>query len=89
MSVSGCTVVCMRTTLNLADALVEEAKERAATEGRTLTSLIEEGLRLVLDIERPKRSIRLPIHDDADDRVLVDILDRDALWETLDADDPA
>lgn len=82
-------LVCMRTTLNLADGLAEEAKRRAAEEGRTLTSLIEEGLRLVLELERPRRPVHLPTHGTPGDRVLVDILDRDALWDALDDDDPA
>jgi len=35
----------MRTTLDLSDALLRGAKRRAAEEGRTLTSVIEEALR--------------------------------------------
>lgn len=81
-------LICMRTTLNLADGLAEQAKQRAADEGRTLTSLIEEGLRLVLELERPQRSVELPAHGDGSGQVLVDIADRDAVWEALDADDP-
>ncbi len=38
----------MRTTVHLPDDLLNEAKLKAAAEGRTLTSLIEEGLRRVL-----------------------------------------
>lgn len=38
----------MKTTVVIADALLEEAKERARSEGRTLKDLIDEGLRLVL-----------------------------------------
>jgi len=79
---------CMRTTLNLPDGLVEEAKQRAAEEGRTLTSMIEEGLRLVLVLPRRDRSISLPTHGEPGDEVKVDILDRDALWEALDGDGP-
>lgn len=41
-------VICMRTTVNLDDALLREAKAEAARAGRTLTSLIEEGLRQAL-----------------------------------------
>ncbi len=37
-----------RTTVRLPEALIRRAKRKAAAEGRTLTSLIEEGLRLVL-----------------------------------------
>ena len=38
----------MRTTVRLSDDLLRSAKKRAAEEGRTLTSLIEEGLKVVL-----------------------------------------
>jgi len=38
----------MRTTVRLRDELAEKARKRATEEGRTLTSLIEEGLTLVL-----------------------------------------
>ncbi|HXP73200.1 MAG TPA: hypothetical protein VN823_03580 [Stellaceae bacterium] len=37
-----------RTTVRLPDGLLERAKRKAAAEGRTLTALIEEGLRSVL-----------------------------------------
>jgi predicted DNA binding CopG/RHH family protein len=40
----------MRTTVRLRDDLLERAKKRAAEEGRTLTSLIEEGLTLALAV---------------------------------------
>lgn len=38
-----------RTTVRLPDDLVRRAKRRAAAEGRTLTALIEDGLRRVLN----------------------------------------
>ena len=37
-----------RTTVRLAEDLLTRAKRKAAEEGRTLTSLIEEGLRAVI-----------------------------------------
>ena len=37
-----------RTTVRLPDDLIKRAKRKAAAEGRTLTSLIEDGLRLVV-----------------------------------------
>ncbi len=37
-----------RTTVRLPDGLLTQAKRKAAKEGRTLTSLIEEGLRRVI-----------------------------------------
>lgn len=39
----------MRTTLNVDERLYARAKEVAAQERRSVTSLIEEGLRVVLD----------------------------------------
>ncbi len=41
-------LLCMRTTIHLPDDLHRRAKRVAANEGRTLTELIEEGLRTVL-----------------------------------------
>jgi hypothetical protein len=38
-----------RTTVRLPEALVRRAKRKAAAEGRSLTALIEEGLRRVLN----------------------------------------
>ena len=37
-----------RTTVRLPEELLSRAKRKAAAEGRTLTSLIEDGLRLVV-----------------------------------------
>lgn len=39
----------MRTTVRLSDDLLRRAKRKALAERRTLTSVLEEGLRLVLD----------------------------------------
>lgn len=76
----------MRTTLNLSEALAAEAKLRAASEGRTLTSFIEEALRDRLAKEAaPAPTQPLPTFGDPNSsRFLVDIDDRDALWEALD-----
>jgi Ribbon-helix-helix protein, copG family len=41
-----------RTTVRLPEDLVERAKRKAAAEGRSLTALIEEGLRRVLSERR-------------------------------------
>ncbi|MGH3976384.1 MAG: hypothetical protein ACRDS9_24160 [Pseudonocardiaceae bacterium] len=76
----------MRTTINLPDALAEAAKAKAAAEGRTFTSVVEEGLRAVLAAEPAAAPVKLPAYGDPDGRVLVDLLDREALWAALDAD---
>jgi hypothetical protein len=45
-----------RTTIRLPQELLKRAKRKAAAEGRTLTSLIEDGLRLMLtDTKKAKR----------------------------------
>jgi hypothetical protein len=41
-----------RTTVRLPEDLIKRAKRKAAAEGRTLTALIEEGLRLVVAEKR-------------------------------------
>lgn len=80
-------VVCMRTTINLPDALAEAAKRRAAAEGRTFTSVVEEGLRAVLAAPpEPHEVPELPAYGDPAVRFLVDPADRVALWQALDAD---
>jgi hypothetical protein len=52
----------MKTTLDLPDELLIEAKKRAAEERRPLRALVEEGLRLVLrkpEGRQRKRQVRL------------------------------
>ena len=53
----------MRTTVRLSDDLVRAARKKAAEQGRTLTSLLEEGLKSVLAESKPaKRTrVRLPV----------------------------
>ena len=53
----------MRTTVRLRDDLLKRAKRRAAEEGRTLTSIIEEGVALVLRRPGPRRQTptQLPV----------------------------
>ena len=80
-----------RTTVRLPGDLIEQAKRRAAAEGRTLTALIEEGLRRVVN-DRPlkdgpprvlppvstARGGLLPGVDLDDSASLVDLEDRSA-----------
>ncbi len=53
----------MRTTVRIKDDLLHRAKKRAAYEGRTLTSLIEEGLSLILTRPKmdPRKRVKLPV----------------------------
>jgi hypothetical protein len=47
-----------RTTVRLPEALLARARKKAAAEGRTLTSLIEEGLRAVVGERGGKKPAR-------------------------------
>ena len=77
-------LICMRTTLNLDDNLIREAKRMAAEKDTTLTALIEESLRTRLESERPAKRIQFTtagggwVHSgvDIDDNALTrDIMD--------------
>ncbi len=79
----------MKTTLDLNDALLSEAKALAAQQRTSLTRLIEEGLQLRLRAQRaPARSSRLPVYrgkgglapglDGLSNKALLDAADRDA-----------
>jgi len=49
----------MKTTVEISDPLMSEARKAAEREGRTLRSLLEEGLREVLASRERKRKFRL------------------------------
>jgi hypothetical protein len=53
----------MRTTIRINDDLLKRAKKRAADEGRSLTSLVEEGLVLMLSTTKAgrRKRIELPV----------------------------
>ena len=78
-------LICMRTTLNISDSLARRAKARAAAEGRTFTSLLEESLREHLEREvAPAEPTPLPTYSPKHPGTLVDLDDRDAVWDALD-----
>ena len=49
----------VKTTVEISDALLDEAKRVASRESSTLRELIEEGLRRSLDERRKKKTFRL------------------------------
>lgn len=80
-------LVCMKTTLNLPDALFEALKRAAATEKRTVTSIVEEALRQRLSSAQryAGKPLQLPTwNGESADGYLVEIADREALWATMD-----
>jgi len=77
-------LVCVRTTINLPDGLMAQVKARAAASGRTTTSLVEEALRLLLEQGGAPNPYRPMPVDHSGGGFLVDLLDKDSLWEALD-----
>jgi hypothetical protein len=79
-----------RTTVRLPEELLSRARRKAAAEGRTLTSLIEDGLRLVVAETRKAAKDKrvLPRVSKASGGPMpgVDLADLSALQETDDLD---
>lgn len=80
----------MRTTINLDDALLAEAKQVAARTGRSLTAVVEDALRQSLRRRHPatRRSIDLPVFGEGGMRPGVDLDDSAGLLDVLEQDDP-
>ncbi len=76
----------MKTTLNLNDQVLRQAKGRAARDGITLTRLVEDALRARLAVVRDdKAPFRMQLKSVKGDRPPnVDISDRDALYDVID-----
>lgn len=49
----------MKTTVEISDALLDEARKVAARDGTSLRTLIEQGLRQAVSASKPKRAFRL------------------------------
>jgi hypothetical protein len=77
-----------RTTVRLPEDLLARAKRKAAAEGRTVTSLVEEGLRLVTDESRRAAKAKrvLPPISKATGGFKVDLTSFSALQEIEDAE---
>lgn len=77
----------MRTTVRLPDDLLRRARKKAQAEGRTLTGLIEEGMRRVVD-RAPGEPPALPPISAERGRVLVDLSSTASVANALDEDVP-
>lgn len=79
----------MRTTMNLPDDLYRAARIRAAEEGRTVTSLLEQALRALLDEhETPAKPYRVtPLTMGMPGDPPFDLDDNSAILDYLDAHD--
>ena len=72
----------MKTTLNIDDKVMNDLKREAARQGRTMSELVELALRLLLRSQRKRHNITpLPMFHGGG--ALVDIADRDALYQAM------
>ena len=80
------TVVCMPTTVDVDDKLLEAARRRAAEEGTTLTAFVEHALATALTSHAPGRDDYKLHWKTHRGRLLpgVDIADRDSLFDAVD-----
>ena len=80
----------VRTTVNLDDELLRRAKERAARQGRTLSEVVSDALRVSLAEQAgPRREVTLPTFGGSGLKPGVDLEDKDALAALLGEDDRA
>jgi plasmid stability protein len=81
----------VRTTLNLDDDLMRLVRQRAAAEGRTMTSLVEEGLRAVLNSSRVSvpYDVEVPTFSGGGPAPGVDLGDYEQLKNLIYADEDA
>lgn len=72
----------MKTTLNIDDTVMAELKREAARQGRTMSELVETALRAQFRAKRKRAALpSLPSFDSGG--LLVDIADRDALYQAM------
>jgi hypothetical protein len=70
------------TTLNIDDTVMAELKREAARQGRTMSELVETALRLLLRSQRKREKI-VALPSFRSGGALVDIADRDALYQAM------
>jgi hypothetical protein len=81
----------MRTTIRIDDQLLAEAKQLAVRTGRTLTAVVEDALREVLNRQRrpDRRAVELTTFGGNGPRPGVDLDDSAALLDLMDKTDAA
>lgn len=71
----------MKTTVDISDALLEEARALLANEKTTLRALIEEGLRLVIEEHADRKPFKLRCATFKGRGLQAEV--RDADWDTI------
>lgn len=77
-------VIHTKTTLNIDDSVMARLRQEAARQNRTMSELVETALRLLFHSARRKAKTKLPpLPTRRSGGHLVDIADRDALYEAM------
>ncbi len=79
-------VICMKTTLNIADSVMRRLREEAARRATTMSALVEAGLRIVLADDGPsddQPNPLCPLPSWSSGGQLVDISDREELYRAM------
>lgn len=75
-------VIHMKTTLNVDDSVMARLRREAARQGKTMSELVETALRLML--RSPRTEVELPpLPSFRSGGALVDVADRDALYQAM------
>jgi len=72
----------MKTTLNIDDSVMAQLRREAARSGRTMSELVETALRMLFRARRKKEDLP-PLPTFRSGGQLVDIADRDALYDAM------
>jgi len=72
----------MKTTLVINDTLLARVRVEAARQNRTMSEIVEMALRLLFQTPKRKQKLR-PIPTFSGGKELVDIADRDALYDAM------
>jgi len=72
----------MKTTLNIDDSIMAQLKREAARQRRTMSEMVEAALRLLLQAPKKRRALP-PLPTFRSGGALVDIADREALYQAM------
>ncbi len=72
----------MKTTLNIDDTVMAQLKREAARQKRTMSEMVETALRMLFRAQKKKKELP-PLPTFRSGGALVDIADRDALYQVI------
>lgn len=76
-------VIRMKTTLNIDAGVMARLKQEAQRRGTTMSQLVEAALRMLLESQEENHEVP-PLPKFSSGGLLVDVADRDALYDTMD-----